>query len=486
MKIPAWHVCLPFILTFSATACAPLGKQPPQAQAVTAAQLGLSEQHTAAPVSPTWWTQLNDATLNQLIDTALAHSPNLAATAARIRQAQAGVRLTGSQSGIQAALSADGAGLYHESLSHPDSLAERIFGNDIQYGRIQLKARWTWDFWGQHHSELSAALGKKRALAYELAQAKLLLVQAVSAQYMQLQTLYAQQKLLQQRLDIKQQQEVLIHDRITAGLMPPSQLYPVQNAQHQLQSAIRDLNDKAEHIRHALAALSGQSPEALREPWLPENIGKLPPAPVHALTADLLGKRADLAAQREAVLSRGHLIDAAKAKFYPNVEIKALAGLSVLSIGDLPHLRTLLGGILPGVTLPVFTSGALKANLAQKQAEYDEQIARYNQSVYQSLKEAADALGSYQAATERIVMQQQTIKLGKKSVAAARDRTRAGLDTHISVLNAEDEVLQAQSQLLNLQLQQRVGWVSLNVAFGGGFSAEQSVSGSLNAQTITD
>lgn len=455
-----------------ATACAPLGQQEPLAEAVTAEQLGLPTHTVAAPISPVWWTQLHDTTLNQLIDTTLSQSPNLAMTAARIRQAQAGSDLAGSQLGVQAAVSANGAGLYHESLSNPNSLAERIFGNQIEYGSIRVQGRWTWDLWGEYHSQLAAALGKENALAYELAQTKLLLAQAVTAQYMQLQTLYAQQNILRQRLTIKKQQENLVRDRIRAGLMPASQLYPLQNAQQQLKSAIRDLDDKATQIRHALAALSGQNPDALKRAWQPEKIRPLPPAPVQQLTADLLGKRADLAAQREAIFSRGHLINAAQAKFYPNIKISALGGLSVLSIGDLPNSRTLIGGLLPSITLPIFTSGALQANLAQKQAEYDEQIARYNQSVYQALKEAADALTSYQSAGERMALQQPMIATSRKNVAAVRDRVRAGVETQIAVLTAEDEVLQAQSQLLNLQLQQRVSWVALNVAFGGGFTSE--------------
>lgn len=453
-------------------ACASLGQQPAALTPVDNRTLGLPDTAQAA-VAPDWWRQLGDPTLNRLIDTTLAQSPDLAAAAARLRQAQAGSGLAASQSGIHAAVAADGIGLYHESLSHPDSAVERLFGNDIGYGRVQLKGSWTWDLWGQHRSELAAALGKERAAAYEISQTRLLLAQAVSAQYMQLQTLFAQQEILRKRLDIKQRQERLVGDRVRAGLLPPSQLYPLQNAQQQLQSAIRDLDDKGSQIRHALAALSAQPPEALSpERWQPEAIGAaLPLPPASALSADLLGKRADLAAQREAVLARGHLVDAAKARFYPNIEIRALAGLSVLSIGDLPSSRTLLAGLLPSISLPIFTSGALKANLAQKQAEYDEQVARYNKSVYQALKEAADALSGYQTAAERSQLQRQTLRLAQQSVSAAQDRARAGLDTQIAVLSARDEVLQAESQLLQLQLQQRVGWVALNVAFGGGFEA---------------
>lgn len=148
--------------------------------------------------------------------------------------------------------------------------------------------------------------------------------------------------------------------------------------------------------------------------------------------------------------------------------------MSVLKIGDFPSSGSLLAGLLPSISLPIFTSGALQANLRQKQAEYDEQTARYNRSVYQALKEAADALAGYQAAADRMQTQEHTLRIARKSIEAAQDRVRAGLETRVAVLTAQDEAVQAQSRLLQLNLQQRLGWVALNTAFGGGFQTPAS------------
>lgn len=314
---------------------------------------------------------------------------------------------------------------------------------------------------------LTAALGKERALVYEIAQTRLLLAQAITAQYFQLQTLFAQQALLRERIAIKKQQEQLLRDRVRSGLLPPSQLFPVQNAQQQFAAAIRDLDEKATLIRHALSAVSGQPPHVLNH-WRPKPSVAVPAAPVATLSADILGKRADLAAQREAVLSRGHLVHAAEAKFYPNIRIRALIGRSALEIGDLPSMQSWAAGLLPSITLPIFTSGALQANLSVKQAEYDEQVARYNKSVYQALKEAADALSQYESARESAALQQQTLRLAQRQQTAA-DRVKAGVETRLAVLTAQDEVVQARSRILQAQLQQKVAWAALNTVFGGGF-----------------
>ncbi|WP_232203058.1 efflux transporter outer membrane subunit [Neisseria shayeganii] len=449
--------------------CAATGEQPALRQPVAAESLGLSRQ-PLAPIPADWWRGLNDPTLNRLLETTLQQSPDLDVAAARLRQAQAAIELADSQLGPQAALAADGNAIYHDSLSQRASIVSQLFGETISRGSLQLKGQWSLDLWGQHRSESAAALGKERATAYETAHARLLLAQAVTAQYLQLQALQTQQALLQQRLAVKNEQEPLLRDRIRAGYLPASQLYPLQSAQRQFQVAIHDLDHKAAQIRHALAALSGQSPTALAA-LTAESPRPLPPPPAHTLSADLLGKRPDIAAQRAAILARGHLVDAARARFYPDIKISALAGWSTIKIGELPSSRSLIAGLLPSISLPIFTSGALRANLAQKQAEFDEQVARYNKTVYQALREAADALSHYQAAQTAGRLQQDTVRLAERSAAAARDRFRGGLDTKLAWLSAQDEVLNTRSQLEQSRLQQRLAWISLHTAFGGGFSS---------------
>lgn len=460
---------LPYLLIACLAGCADPGT-PHVAEKIADAQaLGLSRE-IMPPISPSWWQALDDATLNRLVEATLQDSPDLAAAAARLRQAQAASGLAGSQLGVQTAFAANAAAIYHDPLNSRHPLLAEIIGDTVDYGALQLKGQWRWDIWGEHKSELAAALGKENAGAYEIAQTRLVLTQAVVSQYLQLQTLKAQQELLDKRLAIRQKQIPLLKDRITAGLMPPSQLYPLQSAIPQLQAAKRDLAHKSEQIRHGLAMLSAQSPTALAT-LQAQSAAALPAPPVEHLTADLLGKRPDLAAQREGILARARLVDAARAKFYPNLKISALAGLSTLSIGDFPSSRNLIGAVLPSLSLPIFSAGALEANLAHKQAELDEQITRYNKNVYQALREAADALSAWQAAKDTQELQAQMLAIARKQHQAVKSRIRTGLETELALLTAEDEIVQTQSQLLQADLQQRLAWVALNTAFGGGFSA---------------
>ena len=434
--------------------CADMGKQHPNLSPIKTDELNISHR-VAAPISPTWWMQLNDATLNRLMETTLKQAPDLDIAAARLRQAQAGSGLAQSQTGVQVAAKATGAGLYHDSLNNKVPAAvDSVIEKDVFYGGANIQAQWTWDLWGKYKSQITAALGRENAAKYEIAQTRLLLAQAVTQAYLQWQTWVEQKSLLQQRLTIKKQQEKIVLARVKAGLMSASQAYPIQAA------------------AQALAALSGQAANAL-DNTLPEKLRTTPAISNHELTADLLGKRPDIAAQREAVLMRGELIQSAKADFYPNITIRSLIGLSELKIGDLPTSATAVAGLLPSITLPIFTAGALQSHLAQKNAEFDEQVAHYNQSVYRALREAADALSDYDHASAAYKTQLQNVALAQKQAASAQRRVNAGIEMKLAQLNLQDDVLATRLQALNLRLQQSIAWVNTNVAFGGGFAVNK-------------
>lgn len=315
---------------------------------------------------------------------------------------------------------------------------------------------------------MAAARGQRQAVAYEIAQTRLVLAQGVATYYRQWQLLVQQKAIVQQRQQLNQVRERVVKELIRAEQVPPSQLYAVLQGNLRFATALSDLDGKVAQVRHGLAALTGQQPGAL-DAFEPAPVGVLPSPPVDRLTAGLLGKRPDLAAQREVLEIRRHQIAGAKTAFYPNITIKALAGLSDLEIGNLPNSSSLIAGVLPSISLPIFTSGALQANLSKTEATFDEQASRYNKSVYAALREAADTLVDYDTATRALAQQQEMLALAHKTVAAERSRYRAGLTNRLELVNAEDEVLQAEGQLSQLQSQQHVAWLAMNVVFGGGF-----------------
>ena len=93
-----------------------------------------------------------------------------------------------------------------------------------------LQASYAFDFWGKQKNTVQAALGRRTAAALQTEQARLLLAQAVVAQYTQWQRLNQQQAVLAKRIAVNEAGQKLLAARAQAGLIPASAVYPQQQA----------------------------------------------------------------------------------------------------------------------------------------------------------------------------------------------------------------------------------------------------------------
>ncbi len=446
--------------------CAGFGAQRPLAEPLSAASLNLAEQPQQA-LAAEWWLALNDPLLNQLLAQTLRQSPDIQMALARVAEAEAQLGLARSADsphiGAEAALN-------RQRFSEHGMYAGLFGGKYLSSHDLSLKGSWSIDFWGKHRAEVAAALGKRQALQYEAAQAQLLLTNAVLAQYTQWQHLQAQRAVLQQRIGIQQKIEQLLAKRIRAGLLAGQQAYPAQLSVYQMQVQLEVLDAQTLTVKHALAALSGQKPDALdgvqAAAWR-----EVAPLRLTGVGTDVLGQRPDIAAQREALQAQSQLIQAARAEFYPNIELQSLVGLSSVQVTDLFRSGSRVLMLMPSIKLPIFNGGALRAQLAQRQAQYDAQVARYNQTVLNGLRDAANALSDYDSAQRQLALRAVAWQTGQKNSQARARRVQAGLDNQLDWLKSQDEAAALQGQWLAARTQQRLAWVAVHTALGGGFTA---------------
>jgi NodT family efflux transporter outer membrane factor (OMF) lipoprotein len=280
---------------------------------------------------------------------------------------------------------------------------------------------------------------------------------------------------------VAQQQDVLklTTDRVTSGL-------ETEAAQQQSRAlaafARQDLvQARAERdlATHQIALLTGRGADtyALDKPHLSATALALP----EILPADLLARRADIAAAQARIETAGHGRDIARRAFYPDINLLALAGFAAIS-GVGPLLASAAGqyGVGGAIHLPIFDAGKLRANLAGATADLDVAIADYNEAVVTSVREAADAITSLQAAQGRLAEQSTAMSAAQSSFSLARDRYTSGLIPQLNVLSAEDLVIRAQRQSATLNADLLSARVTLIMALGGGFTppppAPQNVS----------
>jgi NodT family efflux transporter outer membrane factor (OMF) lipoprotein len=411
-----------------------------------------------------WWKALGDAQLDKLVDEALADNPDMTLVDARVRAAlaAAGAADAARKPTLNAGASAAGARV--PPILPP--LASGHFGV-IRYGYLSFK--WDLDLWGGKRAAWQAAVGNARAAEVDAQAARLKLSADVVQAYFQLAGAYAQRNLANEELQRANDFLKLTRKRVANGIDSKFSLARIE-AESASDRAHVEAADNAVHSAGlVLAALLGAGPDralSIERPALPAIPALALPSD---LPADLLGRRPDVVAARWRVEAAGHDIKAAKTKFLPNIGISSLAGLLAPSSLNLLSLQNRFYTISPALSLPIFEGGALRANLAGKDAARDIAVAQYNQTLVHAINQVAGRVEDLQSLSAQVQDAKDARASAEDAYTLAMKRYRAGVGNYLEALSVRQELIAAEQQLASLQTRRVGAWATLNEALGGGF-----------------
>ncbi len=424
----------------------------------------------AAQTTAAWWEALGDARLNSLVTQALADGPSVRVAQARMLKAQAmaGYVRGGDRPQIQASAEVDRQ-RYSELGLFPPPLS----GKPITVGTLQLEGSWELDLFGKQRAELDAAIGQSKAAEADLEAARLLLSNQVVRTYAQLARQIAQRDVLQRLLAQREQTLGLVKQRVQAGLDTAVELKQGEGALPDARLQLEAVQEQIVLTRHALATLVGQAPDALGELSPDLSVLKVSAVPAH-VPVDLLSRRADVQAARWRVEATGYQTQAARALFYPNVDLVAFGGVNAIGLDRLFDGGGQQWGLMPAIHLPLFDGDRRRSNLQGKVADQDAAIASYNQSVLEAVREAADNLSSVQAIERQQREQAQAQASAESAYDLALQRYRAGLGTYLTVLTSESAVLAQRRAAVDLKARAIDTQAALVRAMGGSISGDPS------------
>jgi NodT family efflux transporter outer membrane factor (OMF) lipoprotein len=449
-------------------ACVMPPKDAPREHALATSSLGLTTATTPVP-GPQWWQAYHDPQLDRLVAQALASNPSLAQAMARVREAQA--LADSAHAGLLPSVSYDFKDT-RQRFSENDIVPPPFGGGVYWEGQQGLNLSWDLDFWGRQSSLLKQARSQTVAAQLDVASARLALAGAVAQAYVDLYRNHALAEVAhrteEQRLRILD----ITRKRVQAGLDTNVELREAEGAVPQARVELTQAQNAIALAVHQLAALSGHGADAyggIHKPQLDiETALQLPTT----LPADLLGRRPDVLAARDRIEAAGAGQAAARAAFYPDVNLAAFAGTSAIGFTNLFHAASGAYGAGPAIHLPLFEAGRLKAGYRGANAQIDEAIATYNQAVLQAVRQAADQLSSIDALSYELGQQQRALDSAEAAYRLANERYDAGLSSYLTVLNAETQVLGARRQRIDLLSAQAIARITLLLALGGSFDPQ--------------
>ncbi|MDB6062499.1 MAG: hypothetical protein JWM78_2602 [Verrucomicrobiaceae bacterium] len=474
--------CL-FGLAFSIAlcGCANTGEDTARANAVSAAQLQLAENSTAAWPASDWWLTYNDAQLNELISKAQHGSPSLRIAQARVELARSSAQGTRAANQPAVDLNAD---FSRERLSQNDVYPAPLGGSVQNNSRATLDFSYEFDFWGRQRAILDAALAEIEVARADRSAAEMVLSVAVAQSYFALQHAFVENQLATQIANQQNARLKLTQLRVQRGLSSGVEIDPLQASAANAQSDVARAQQRIDIEKHQLAALCGLNTDQLpalaatanatagndsEKEW--DNLKIVAP---ETIPADLLSRRADIVAQRLLIETETKNIKAAKADFYPNVDLTAFFGVQSVSTGKLFSTGSRVWGVGPALHLPIFNRDALRAQLGSRYASYDLAVEQYNQSVLDAVRETADAGSTLQALNAQHASAETATQALRRAYTTADLRFQRGLGNQLDAINAQINLLNEQRSLNSVNDAQAQAKLALIRALGGGYDAAQA------------
>lgn len=415
-----------------------------------------------------WWEMFDDCQLSRLIEIALACNPTLEVARARVEQAEAEAKVKKSFLFPTIGFNANLNWEYLGKNNFFRAYTPVIPGNITEY-EIDLDFSYEIDFWGKNRNTFRAAISFAKALEAEQQDANLMISTAVAATYFKLQANMQKLSILKDERKLLTKLYQLTNDRKDKALDNSMQILNIEEQLFVINKNILMMNQKIELSKHMLNLLVGSGPSAYEE------IDRVAfsccinfPLPTH-ISSNLLARRPDLMAHIWRVEAAAHLVGAAKADFYPRVDLTGLAGLDSVFFSKLFTANSRTANLMPALYLPIFTAGRIRANLNQKQAQFQEYIASYNEAVLRAAKEVADQLVVLQMTSEKLDVENMLVNNKMENRKLVILRYKNALDNLLDVIKSQEEVLKQEFEKIALQYKRTVAAIQLIKALGGGY-----------------
>ena len=457
-----WLIAIVFLLLTGCT-LGPKYKRPqvsiPDTYRGLAADAG--QQSAASLGDEKWWTVFQDPQLQELIREALAQNYDVRIAATRVLQAQAALGITRAD---QFPTITGGVSSSNERVPATGTIPEF----ETSPFQVNLSLFWELDFWGKFRRATEAA--RATLLATEWGQKAVLssLVSSVASAYFQLLELDSEMEISRRTLGSRKESLRLVEVRAKGGVTSLMDVRQSEQLVYTAAAAIPDLERRTEQQENLISILLGKNPTPVtRGRPLVEN-PLLPVVPA-GLPSSLLERRPDIQSSEQQLVAANARIGVAKAAYFPQITLTAIGGYQSSALTDLftgPAGLWSFGGQL---LQPIFTGGRIRSTVRLTEAQQQEAVLVYQQSIQQAFREVADSIIGYRKNQEFRVQQELLTNSAQDATRLANMRYEGGATSYLEVLDSDTRYFDAQLGLAQAQLNERLALVQLYNALGGGW-----------------
>jgi len=415
-----------------------------------------------------WWEIFADPELNRLEALAAANNQQLAAAFANLQQARALVGVARADFFPQ--ISATGEAT-RQRISSNQSLgnAASSRGSTFNIFSVPVDATWELDLWGRVRRAVESARANLAASADDLEASKLSIQAEVAIDYITLCSLDAQDRVLQETTVAFRRSLELTQNRKNSGIATELDVSQAETQLAATEAEIPAVELLRAQTLHALAVLCGQ-PAMTFAVKSPTNLADTSPGVPLGIPSQLLERRPDIAAAERRVAAANASIGVATAAFFPTVMINGMAGYQSIDTSTLFNWPSRVWSIGPSLTLPLFTGGRNRAQLAGARANYDAAVANYRQTVLSAFQDVEDQLSAQRLLAQELEKENVALRSSRRTVDISMTKYKGGIITYLEVAIAQSSELAHEQTVVQLTAQRLAATVSLIKALGAGWT----------------
>lgn len=465
----------------AACSLGPRYRQPPAD--IPAAFVASAAGAQAAWPAPDWWQGFGSPELDALIAQSRSANEDLAAAAARIVQADAQVRISGAPllpsliaQGTQD-YTRQGSGSSHSSFSSVGSslLGGRSGGsryyNDFRTYSGQFQISYDVDFWGRNRALYRSAQFAALATRFDQQTVALDIVTSVASTYFTLLAYQDRTRFAERNLRDAEQILGAYRARVAVGTATALDVSQQEALVAGERAALPNLRNQGEQERIALGILLGVPPERLLVRGGSLDVLHIPGV-TPGLPSEMLARRPDVAYAEAEVHSQNGNIQAARAAFFPTIQLTASGGVQSAVLSAITGPGTLIAALGTSVTQSIFDNGLRRGQYRQAEGRFQELAANYRKSVLQAFTDVEQALVALRYTTEQEKLEREAVRVAEQSATIARAQLLAGTIDIITELNTQATLFNDLDLLAQIRLARFQASVNLFKALGGGWSGE--------------
>lgn len=409
-----------------------------------------------------WRDLFADPLLQQLIETALRNNRDLRETALNVASFQAQYRIQ--RAAQLPEITASGFGSKQRTLSGTGYATAETYALEVGITSYEL------DFFGRIKNLKDQALEQYLALEETHKSAAISLVAEVARAYF---SWLADRELLQiakETLQVEEESHTLVQQRVDAGIANELELAQARTSLESVRASLAMYQRQLAQDFHFLNLLVGteQPEKELADALMLSQVEAVTVIPT-TLSSRVLLQRPDIIAAEHELLGANANIGAARAAFFPTFSLTASAGVISSDLTDLFDGGSGSWLFSPTVSIPVFTAGKLEAELDVAKIRKEIFVTRYENAIQNAFREVADALAAVDTYDRQLLAQQANLEANEQYYSLAGSRYREGVDSFLTLLDAQRSLYSSRQQYLTLKLARLQNQVNLYKVLGGGW-----------------